>query len=172
MATATEPHPPLPVWRLVLPRDEHGTSTKSSAPVLLIGNGGVSGRQLKKRIDVPAGGKLLVTFDRGFARGLADLFARGRLQRRTTASRRRMIRTLRESGLVVEAEYDVWPSAEAPRLVLRRGDLSAIRWVRRSGVLGGGGRTLWKRALARSPLMTVIAWLFPLAGAVLARRPE
>lgn len=161
------------IWRLLLPAS--GDASPNRKDPLPARHAALRGEDWTATLEegaasIPVGGLLLLTWDNCVWRALAGLFAHGRLPRDRGPGHRNLLRTLERCGFETEAEYAVWPSGDAPRIALPRQSVSGVRWIRRSGVLGGGGRVLWKRALARSPLITVVAWLFPAAGALVARR--
>lgn len=162
----------LPIWRLTLPPEERESAHDvevAGIPLAKLGDDLVGTLQMIART-VPVDGRFLLLVDRSVVRGFLDLLSQGRWRRRRSLRRRQLMRGLRYWGFEVLAEYDVWPSSETPRILVPHRSLPAVRWIRRSGVLGGGGRVLWKRAIARSPFMTVLAWAFCPASAILARR--
>ena len=110
---------------------------------------------------VSEGGSLILAFDRWVPRVLVAARKGHRLPWPSAYSRRRTARALKQLGFRVDASYAVWPSVTAPRAVfpLRSGLTTHLR---RSGVLGGGGATIWGRILERSPLFEAgVRWLAP-----------
>lgn len=118
---------------------------------------------------VPPGGILLVTCDRAVPRAILGVLARRRLRLTHAPTVRAMMHALRRPGVEVRGRYAVWPSVGAPRVALEAGSYDALRWVQRSGVLGGGGRSLPLRALARSSLFTPFAFILSPGVALVAR---
>lgn len=117
----------------------------------------------------PPEGLLLILADRGLSQALLRFLSHGRWRRAKSASLRKLRAQLRESRFEVVAEYVIWPSSGSPRVALRAASFRALRWVQRSGVLGGGGNRLWARALARSALFTPLAYLLAPRVALVAR---
>jgi hypothetical protein len=161
-----------PIWRLLVgPIDRQGERVypirleEKSAP-------GVGRAEILSNAtdQIPSGGVLLLTCERGNHRAILQLLSSGRWRRVRTQSLRRLARDLRDAELDIEARYAVWPSADCPRVVVSADSYAAVRWVQRSGVLGGGGEGLIARALARSRLFTPFAFLLAPAMAIVARK--
>ena len=71
----------------------------------------------------------------------------------------RLRRDLERRGIRIAAQYAVWPSLDAPRIIYR----SPVTgwWLQRAGVIGGG-RTGYGQALARSlPAAPIVALSHP-----------
>jgi len=117
------------------------------------------------------GDTLLVLGSRGARMAALRLLSKRRWTGGRSVRIAEIERTVRGSGLRIDAKYVVWPSVEAPRLVLPANRYGALRWAQRSGVLGGGGTNPFGRWLARSPMFTPVAFLLAPAVAVVASRP-
>ncbi|MGH2817511.1 MAG: hypothetical protein ACRDJS_03495 [Actinomycetota bacterium] len=162
--------PTHPIWQLLLP----GKDTGSGKPYELCelgapGPGWPSA--LAAAIErVPVGGTLLVTCERGNRGAILGLLSHRRWRRVRTPRIPLLERALRDAGFDVVARYSVWPSARTARVVLPAGNYSALRWVQRSGVLGGGGKRLFTRALARSAFFTPVSALLTPAVAIVSHR--
>jgi hypothetical protein len=163
-----------PVWKVLPSSDHDGSWTVGSSQVTICalpdGTSWTPAVTAAMEI-VPPGGYLVVSADRGLPRAFLGLLTHGRWKRGTTPPLRRMRVFLQRAGFEIRGNYAIWPAAKRPRVVLRASDFRAFRWVQRSGVLGGGGHRVLVRALARSPLVTLIAYLLAPAGAIVARRP-
>jgi hypothetical protein len=161
--------PISPVWPLLLP--DRGSSEK---PIELceLGEAGPDWHPpLAGSMEAVADeGILLVTCERGGRGALLRLLNHRRWRRVRTPRISQLERALRDGGFEIVARYDVWPSARAPRVVLPGRSYPALRWVQRSGVLGGGGRRLLTRGLARSALFTPLSVLLTPGVAIVARR--
>jgi hypothetical protein len=167
-AVAAEPIPPI--WQLLLPGEDAGDGNPYELCEL-----GEAGQQwqavLAAAIErVPVGGNLLLTCERGGSRAILQLLSRGRWRRTRTPRIPLLERALRDAGFEIVARYSVWPSAHTARVVLPAGNYPALRWVQRSGVLGGGGKRLVTRALARSALFTPVSALITPAVAIVSHR--
>jgi hypothetical protein len=163
-----------PIWRLLLPSGDTSSDEEDSVALWSTAVRGEDwAESLKGHVfRIPLGGVLVVTWNNRVWRVLAGLFTRGRSPAQGGPGRRKLRRFLELRGFEVVAEYSLWPSADAPRIGLPRHSLPGVRWMRHSGVLGGGGRVLWKRVLARSPLTTALAWLVPAGSAFVVRRVQ
>jgi hypothetical protein len=79
---------------------------------------------------------------------------------------------LTERGLVVRERFGVWPDVTSPRLAFPSRARRALRWLQRTGTLGGGGQRLWVRAALRvMPPARVLGALTP-GVALLVERDE
>lgn len=162
-----------PIWRLLLPTTEKASSDERDYVDLWSTalRGEDWARTLKEHVfRIPIGAVLVVTWNNRLWRMLTGLLTGSSSPAKGGPARRKVCRFLESHGFDVMAEYSLWPSADAPRIGLPRHGLPGVRWMRRSGVLGGGGRVLWKRVLARSPLTTALAWLVPAGSALVVRR--
>jgi hypothetical protein len=159
-----------PIWQLLLPDEE----ARDGDPYELCELWEAGQRWqalLAGAIDrVPMGGKLLLTCERGGSRAVLRLLSRGRWNRTRTPRIQLVERALRDAGFEIVARYSVWPSAHTARVVLPAGNYPALRWVQRSGVLGGGGKRLITRALARSAFFTPVSALITPAVAIVSHR--
>jgi len=163
---------PPPIWQLLVGSLER--QGERAYPIRLeeISAPGVGRAEMLSNAteQVPSGGVPLLTCERGSHRAILRLLSSGRWRRVRTPSLRRLARDLRDAELDIEARYAVWPSADRPRVVVSADSYAAVRWVQRSGVLGGGGEGLIARTLARSRLFTPFAFLLAPAVAVVARK--
>jgi hypothetical protein len=159
-----------PLWELLLPEED--TGHERSYELCELGSPGPGWQGvLVAAIDrVPVEGTLLLTCERGGRRAILRFLSHGHWRRVPTPLISRLERTLRNAGFETLARYNVWPSAASARIVLPAGSYPALRWVQRSGVLGGGGRRLVTRALARSALFTPLSVLLAPGVAIVARR--
>ena len=164
-----EQKPISPVWQLILPKG--GKGGKPFELCELGGSGPDWHAALAGSMEgVSEEGILLVTCERGGRGALLRLLSHRRWHRVRTPRISLLERALRDEGFEIVARYDVWPSARAPRVVLPGRSYPALRWVQRSGVLGGGGRRLLTRGLARSALFTPLSVLLTPGVAIVARR--
>ncbi len=125
---------------------------------------------LRAAIDqVPAGGALAVTGNRAFTTTLLGARSKAARRRATAPPRRRVEEALRRTGFSVVGRYRMWPSSQDPRIAWS--GWRAAAWMQRSGVLGGGGERLLRRAAARSSLVTPLVSLLAPGYAVTATRP-
>jgi hypothetical protein len=159
-----------PIWQLLVPEDTGGDKPYELCQLGAPGLGWQT--VLAAAIDrTPDGGTLLLTCERGSRGAILRLLSHGRWRRVRTPRIPLLEQVLREAGFEVLARYSVWPSAATARIVLPAGSYPALRWVQRSGVLGGGGRRLVTRALARSAFFTPLsAFLAPGLAIVALRR--
>jgi hypothetical protein len=164
----------LPIWRLLASVDTKPTNGEEVAEAIICtlhtDGGSWKPALLAALENIPPGTALLITAELGLS---AAIVRRPRLpwRRDSRPSRRKLVRLVEESGVVVEALYDVWPSARSPRVVVGASGSPAFRWMQRSGILGGG-RRLPVRALARSPLFTALGRIASPGIAIVARRKE
>jgi len=162
-----------PVWRMLLP-PEGATAAADGAGIrfLAISPRRGSWREALAREgrEAQSGDLLVVTCEGGLPQTLAHLFTHREWVRRRRPRLRAVIRALGNENFTIERTLAIWPSARNPRIVLESGMFRAHRWLQRSGVLGGGGRSTWKRAVLRSPALTIITYLLPPAVALLARK--
>jgi hypothetical protein len=161
---------PPPIWQLLGSLERQG---ERANPIRLeeMSDPGVGLADLSNATErVPSGGVLLLTCERGSHRAILRLVSSGRWRRVRTPSLRRLARVLRNAEFDIEARYAVWPSADRPRIVVPADSYAAVRWIQRSGVLGGGGERLITRMLARSRLFTPMAFLLAPAVAIVARK--
>lgn len=159
-----------PVWRLIGEDALGSAPLRFSTPVALAGKGWKS--DLASAVTtVDRGGMIFFTFDRGLARAALRLLAHGEWQRPVTPSTSGVRRALSADGMEVLQVYALWPSAEQVRLAVSEPSGRRLGWVQRSGVLGGGGSRIWRRALARSRLFSPFVHLLRPSVAVVARRP-
>lgn len=114
------------------------------------------------------GDRLLLVFERPWPRALMRL-ATGHP---SVPSLRplRAVANLHRAGLIPAERYAVWPDIRAPRIAVPYWRYRAVAWLQRDGVLGGGGRHLVVRALARSRALTPLVWLSAPVVAVVARK--
>jgi hypothetical protein len=162
---------PLAIWQLLVGSLER--QGERAYPIRLeeTSDPGVGLTDLSNATErVPPGGVLLLTCERGSHRAILRLLSSGRWRRVRTPSLRKLARVLRNAELDIEARYAVWPSADRPRVVVPADCYAAVRWVQRSGVLGGGGQRLITRTLARSRLFTPLSFLLAPGVAVVARK--
>jgi hypothetical protein len=162
---------PPPIWQLLVGSLER--QGERAYPIRLeeTSDPGVGLADLSNATErVPPGSVLLLTCERGSHRAILRLLSSGRWRRVRTPSLRKLARVLRNAELDIEARYAVWPSADCPRVVVSADSYAAVRWVQRSGVLGGGGEGFIARTLARSRLFTPFAFLLAPAVAVVARK--
>jgi hypothetical protein len=164
-----------PVWR-VLPSSDHdgrwAVNTSPQVTICRLSDGKSWTPAVTAAMEIlPPGSCLVVSADRGLPRAFLGLLSHGRWKRESAPPLRKVSTLLERAGFEIRGEYAIWPSADKPRVVLRASDFRGFKWVQRSGVLGGGGRRVLLRAMARSPLATLIAYLLAPAGAVVARRP-
>jgi hypothetical protein len=164
--------PVSPIWQLLLPEKDTGGGKPDE--LCLLGAPGLGWQtHLAASIDrVPGGGTLLLTCERGGRGAILRLLSHGRWRRVRTPRIPLLERALRDAGFDVLARYSVWPSAATARIVLPVGNYPALRWVQRSGVLGGGGKRLVTRALARSSFFTPLSALLAPGVAIIARRKD
>ena len=161
--------PISPVWPLLLP-----DRCSSEKPIELceLGEAGLDWHPpLAGSMEaVSDEGILLVTCERGGRGAFLRLLSHRRWRRVRTPRISQLERALRDGGFEIVARFDVWPSARAPRVVFPSRSYPALRWVQRSGVLGGGGRRLLTRGLARSALFTPLSVLLTPGVAIVAHR--
>jgi hypothetical protein len=158
-----------PVWPLLLP--DRGSDEKPFELCELGEAGPDWNTALAGSMEaVPDEGILLVTCERGGRGALLRLLSHRRWRRVRTPRISQLERALRDRRFEIVARYNVWPSARAPRVVLPGRSYPALRWVQRSGVLGGGGRRLLTRGLARSALFTPLSVLLTPGVAIVSRR--
>jgi hypothetical protein len=167
-AAAAEPTPPI--WQLLLSGEDPPGGTPYEFCEL-----GEAGQQwqavLAGAIErVPVGGNLVLTCERGGSGAILRLLSRGRWRLTRTPRIPLIERALRGAGFEIVARYSVWPSAHTARVVLPAGNYPTLRWVQRSGVLGGGGKRLVTRALARSAFFTPVSALITPAVAIVSHR--
>jgi hypothetical protein len=165
-----DPSPP-PIWQLLVGSFERQGERVYPIRLEEMSDPGVGLADLSNATErIPSGGVLLMTCERGSHRAILRLLSSGRWRRVRTPSLRRLARVLRNAELDIEARYAVWPSADRPRVVVPADSYAAVRWIQRSGVLGGGGERLSTRMLARSRLFTPLAFLLAPAVAVVGRK--
>ena len=166
--TVEAPGPVSPIWQLLVPEGDDG---KAHELCELGAPGPEWHTVLAHTIErVGRGGTLLLTCERGGRGAILRFLSHGRWTRIRTPRIQLLERALREAGFEVLARFSVWPSTASARIVLPAGSYPALRWVQRSGVLGGGGRRLVTRALARSAFFTPLSAFLAPGVAIVARR--
>jgi glycosyltransferase involved in cell wall biosynthesis len=158
----------LPLWRVLGDR-MRDDGRRESAVVCLLDGGGERWEAAVSRggAAVRSGGRLILAFDRKMAKTLVAL-RKGRLPPRARIpSQARALAFLVGLGLRPERSYAVWPSVVAPRIAFPMGSRLATH-LRRSGVLAGGGATIWGRLVERSPVFDAIAMRLAPGYAVVA----
>lgn len=163
--------PGAPVWRLIA--ESAGTDQGGSEAVV------VNAAHVHWRDDFSAalagaepGELIFATVDRRTVRAVLGLLAHGVWRRPPAPTVAEVADFLREWGVQLEQRYALWPSAQHVRVAYRQPSPRASSWVQRSGVLGGGGRRVWARALARSALFTPFSRLMTPGVALMGRIPS
>lgn len=160
-----------PIWLLLAPGGDTQDGDDGEMPCLLV-DGDESWRStLSDQIAVlPSGRRFIVAYDRRWARTVLGLLSHRRWRREAAPPSQQIERAIESSGGVIQERYWVWPSARVPRLVYPVSDRTTLKWFQRSGVLGGGGRRLWTRVLARSPLFTPLGGLLTPGAALVVKK--
>lgn len=160
------------VWRLIAESaGVAATSAERTTPVELVG----TNRRWQPVLIEAARGTdpgcvIFVAFDRGLAKAFLGLFAHRVWRRVSSPSFKHVVRALDAAGMQVEQRYALWPSVQGVRVALQQPAGPSLVWLQRSGVLGGGGRRIWGRVLARSWLLTPFLRLLTPGVALVARR--
>lgn len=168
------PSPPGHFWSLLgadfNPSPTHGT-TREGVTFLLTDSNSDYDTNLRQRVELLSEGDVfVVATGRPFARHWVRFGSRRRQLRSGGIRLPHLLRSVNSLGFEVERVFAVWPSAEAPLLAVPVRGRHAMRWVQRTGILGGGGDRMWLRILMRSSLFTtLVTHLYP-AVAVVARR--
>jgi hypothetical protein len=164
-----------PIWALLAPfaNGIEGEGDPRGAGIVacdLEGSGPLWRDLLRAAIDqVPPGGALGVTGNRAIPSILLGALSKTRRRRATAPPPRRVEEALRGTGLSVVGRYRLWPSSHDPRIAWS--GPRAAAWMQRSGVLGGGGERMLRRAAARSRIITPLVSFLAPGYAVAATRP-
>ena len=118
-------------------------------------------------------GALVVIAERSTARSILSFLARRKRMRIDGPSPREVRAVIERSGKVVYESYDLWPSAQYPKIIFQSSPKNVRRWVQRTGILGGGGTRLWARAATRSRVFTpFVKLLTPAVALVVITKPK
>jgi hypothetical protein len=162
-----------PVWRLVASRDAIPAGDPPPSETVLCHLHDTS-RHWRLALEdgigtAPRDRVVVVVYDRALPRAVLGALARRWRRPARTPRVGVLLRTLRRQGVEVRSRYAIWPSVTAPRVAIEAGNYRSLRWIQRSGVLGGGGRSLVLRALARSFLFTPFAFVLAPGVALVVR---
>lgn len=117
--------------------------------------------------DALARGVLVVmALERPSAARVLKLLSRSRSAAQRGPTRAELESFLEAKHAAVLGRFSLWPSADRPRLAFQQPSARATAWAQRAAVLGGGGRRIWSRALARSFFFTPFALLLEPAVAL------
>lgn len=156
-----------PIWRLIA--ESAGVRPQQAAVILPVTDEDWRGDFAAALELAEPGDLIFAVVGRGTARAMLGLLSHGVWRHTTSPGLAEVGDVLRRLGVRVEQRYALWPSADQVRVAFPRPSYRVNAWVQRSGVLGGGGRRVWARALARSPLFTPLSRLLTPGVALVGR---
>lgn len=156
-----------PIWRLIA--ENAGARPEQGAVILPVTDDDWRDDFVASLALAEPGDLIFAVVGRGKARAVLGLLSHGVWRHTASPGLAEVGDVLRRLGVRVEQRYALWPSAHQVRLAFPKPSYRVNAWVQRSGVLGGGGRRVWARALARSPLFTPLSRLLTPGVALVGR---